>query len=109
MGAIDTAVPDDPDGTVDGELVQTIEAVEEGDFLVLNGDSRTWEVTDVVDRPIEEPADDRQSKRVLRLASRYATFGLELVEYLDCHEATIHVLETNDRYEADQTYAVDAV
>lgn len=109
MGAIDTAVPDSADGTVDGELVQTIEAVDEGDFLVLNGDSRTWEVTDVVDRPIEEPADDRLSKRVLRLASQYATFGLELVEYPDCHEATLHVLESNDWAEADQTYAVDDV
>jgi len=109
MGAIDTAVTDSPDATVDGEIVQTIEAVEEGDFLVLNVDSRTWEVTDVVDRPIEDPAYDRQSKRVLRLASRYATFGLELVEYPDCHEATIHVLETNDCFEGDQTYPVDTV
>ncbi|MDS0261845.1 hypothetical protein NDI56_20790 [Haloarcula sp. S1CR25-12] len=64
-----TAVPESANGTVDGELLQTIEAVEEGDFLVLNSDFRIWEVTDVVDRPIEDPADDRQSKHVLRLAN----------------------------------------
>jgi len=109
MSSIDTAVSDSTDGAVDGELVQAIEAVDEGDFLILNGDSRTWEVTDVVDRFIEDPADDGLSKRVLRLTSTSATFGLELVEYPDCHEATIHVLETNDCYEADQTFAVDAV
>ncbi|MBX0287913.1 hypothetical protein EGH22_16385 [Halomicroarcula sp. F28] len=82
-------------------LAAVLEAVDEGDFLVLNGDFRTLEVTDVVDRPIEDPADERQSKRVLRLASRYATFGLVLVEYPDCYEATLHILETNDRLEAD--------
>jgi hypothetical protein len=54
MGAIDTAAPDSTEGTVDGALVQTIEAVEEGDFLVLNHDTRTWEVTDIVDRAIED-------------------------------------------------------
>ncbi|WP_277543809.1 hypothetical protein [Haloarcula laminariae] len=109
MGAIDSAAPDGPDGAVDGELVRTIEAVEEGDFLVINDDTRTWEVTDVVDRAIEDSTDDCQSKRVCRLSSRYAVFGLELVEYLDCHEATLHVLETNDELEANRTYAVDDV
>jgi len=108
-GRARTAVPDGPAGAVDGELVRTIEAVEEGDFLVLNDDSRTWEVTDVVDQHIEDPTDDCRSKRVLRLASRYATFGLELVEYPDCHEANLHVLKTNDRLEANRTYAVDDV
>lgn len=85
MGALDSAVPDGSDATVDGEFVQTIEAVDEGDFLVLNDDCRTWEVTAVVDRVIEDPVDDRRSKRVLCLVSTYATFGMELVEYPDCH------------------------
>lgn len=98
-----------PDAGTDSSLVATIEAVEEGDLLVVNGDARTWDVTDVVDRRIEEPDDERLSKRVLRLSSDTATFGLELVEYPGCHEATLHVLETDDWVEAEQTYDVQDV
>ena len=76
---------------------------------MLNDDARTWEVTDVVNCAIEDPTDDRRSKRVLRLSSRYAVFGLELVEYPNCYETTIHVLETNDELEAGQTYVVNAI
>jgi hypothetical protein len=63
-------------------------------------------VTDVVDRAIEDPADERVHKRVCRLNSRTAVLGLELVEYPDCYEATLHVLESNDWAERDQTYPV---
>jgi hypothetical protein len=66
-------------------------------------------VADVVDSDIEAPADDRLRKRVCRLTSKPAVFGLELVEYPECHEATPHVLETNDLAKKNQTYAVDEV
>jgi len=41
MGTIDTAAPGNSDGAVDDALVRTIEAVDEGDFLVINADSQT--------------------------------------------------------------------
>jgi hypothetical protein len=40
-------------------LVETIQAIEAGDVLVVNDDTRTWDVTDVVVRDIEDPTDDR--------------------------------------------------
>jgi len=36
-------------------------------------------------------------------------FGLELVEYTDCYEAILHVLESNDWTERGQTYSVQDV
>jgi hypothetical protein len=42
MGVADAPVPGERDHTVDGELVATIESLEEGDLLVNNGDTRTW-------------------------------------------------------------------
>lgn len=107
MGVTDSPTSTDPNHAVDDKLAATIEAIEEGDPLVINGDSRTWDLTYVVDRPIEDPVDERVHKRVCRLNSKNADFGLELVEHPDCHEATLHVLETTDWAEADQTYAVD--
>ena len=109
MAAIDRHSPTGPDAGVDEEIVSTIEAIEEGDLLVINDDARTWDVTDVVDRPIEDPADERVHKRVCRLNSRTAVSGLELEEYPDCHEATLHVLETSDWAERDRTYSVETV
>lgn len=103
MAATDTALASDPDAGVDDELVHTIE---EDDILVVNGNSQTWDVTDVVKRSIDDPADERLHKRVCRLHSQEAVFGLLLVEYPDCHEATLHVLETNEWTEQDQTYPV---
>jgi len=66
-------------------------------------------VTDIVNRSIGDPTDDRLAKRVLRLSSRYDVSGLKLVGYCDCHEATLYVPETNSEFEADQTHAVDAI
>ncbi|MFC7076095.1 hypothetical protein [Haloarcula halophila] len=93
----------------DPELVATIQDVTEGDILVVNDDHRTWEVTDVVERPIDDPTDDRQHKIVLRLTSGQSVFGLELTDYGDCHEATLHVLETSDWTEGNHTEAVHSV
>lgn len=109
MSVADSPVPTDSDLAVGGELFATIEAVDEGNLLVINDGTRTWEVTDVVDRSVEDPADERCHKRVCRLTSESAVFGLKLVEYSDCHEATLHVLETNHWAEENQTYAVDDV
>ncbi|GCF16073.1 hypothetical protein Harman_40080 [Haloarcula mannanilytica] len=90
-------------------LVETIQAIEEGDVLVVNGDTRTWDVTDVVERSIEDPTDDRESKRVLRLNARSAVFGLELVSYPDHHEASLHALESPDWTEDGRVFDVDDV
>ncbi|MDS0280364.1 hypothetical protein NDI85_21495 [Halomicroarcula sp. S1AR25-4] len=87
MGMTDTA---GVDTAADPALVETIHAIEEGDVLVVNGDTRTWDVTDVVERTIEDPTDAREAKRVLRLNSRSAVFGLELVSYRDHYEAALH-------------------
>lgn len=97
------------DTGVDPALVETIQGIEEGDVLVVNGDSRTWDVTDVVERSIDDPTDARESKRVLRLTCRSAVFGLELVEYPDRHEASLHVLETPQWTEEGQVFDVDDV
>jgi len=64
--------------------------------LVVNGDTRTWGVTDVVERAIDDPTDARESKRVLRLNSKSSVFGLELVSYGDHHETSLHALESPD-------------
>jgi len=91
------------------DLVTTIEAIEEGDLLVINDDTRTWEVTDVVERSVDDPSDARVGKRVLRLAVDTAVFGLELEEYPQHHEASLHVLETDDCLEADRVYDVESI
>jgi len=59
------AVTDTADGGSDPALVETVQAIEEGDVLVVNGDTRTWDVTDVVERAIDDPTDAHESKRVL--------------------------------------------
>jgi len=61
MGATDAAAT--VDAGVDPSLVDTIQHIEEGD-VVVNDDSRTWDVTDIVDRAIYDPIDARESKRV---------------------------------------------
>jgi hypothetical protein len=106
MAATDTA---SVDAGADPALVETIQGIEEDDVLVVNGDSRTWDVTDVVERPIDDPTDARESKRVLRLTCRSAVFGLELVEYPTRHEVSLHVLETEQWVEEGQVFDVDDV
>ena len=76
-------VTDTADISTDSALVEILQSVEVGDVLVVNGDTRTWDVTDAVERAIDDPTDARESKRVLRLNSRSSVFGLELVSYED--------------------------
>jgi len=104
MGATDTAGP--VDAGVEPSLVDTIQNIEEGDVLVVNGDSRTWDVTDVVDRSIEDPNDARESKRVCRLPCGASVFGLELVAYPDRYTASLHVLATEDWTEDGRVFEV---
>ncbi|NLV08307.1 hypothetical protein GOC83_19505 [Haloarcula rubripromontorii] len=103
------AVTDSVDAGVGPALVETIQDIEAGDLLVVNGDTRTWDVTDVVERAIEDPTDDRESKRVLRLNSRSAVFGLELVRYPDHHEVSLYALESPDWTEDGRVFDVDDV
>jgi hypothetical protein len=107
MGATDTTAT--VDAGVDPALVETIQNIEDGDVLVVNGDSRTWDVTDVVDRPIEDPNDARESKRVCRLSCGGSVFGLELVTYPDRHTASLHVLATEDWTEDVRVFEVHDV
>ena len=107
MGATDTAAP--VDAGVEPSLVDTIQNIEDGDVLVVNGDSRTWDVTDVVDRAIEDPNDARESKRVCRLSCGESVFGLELVAYPDRYTASLHVLATEDWTEDGQVFDVHDV
>lgn len=103
------AVTDASDAGVDPAMVETLQAIETGDVLVVNGDTRTWEVTDVVERAIDDPTDARESKRVLRLCTKSAVFGLELVSYPDRYEASLHVLESPDWTEDGQVFDVDEI
>jgi len=103
------AVTDAADAGVDPAMVETLQAIETGDVLVVNGDTRTWEVTDVVERAIDDPTDARESKRVLRLCSKSAVFGLELVSYPEHYEASLHVLESPDWTEDGQVFDVDKI
>jgi len=50
------AVTDAADAGVDPATVETLQAIEAGDVLVVNGDTRTCDVTDVVERTIDGPA-----------------------------------------------------
>jgi len=77
--------------------------------LVVNGGTRTWDVTDVVERPIEEPTDARESKRVLRLHSKPSVSGLELVSYGEHYETSLHALESPDWTEDGQVFDVDEI
>ena len=101
------AVTDTADAGSDPALVETIQAIEEGDVLVVNGDTRTWDVTDVVERAIDNPTDARESKRVLRLNSRSSVFGLELVSYGKHYETSLHALEPPDWTEDGRVLDVD--
>jgi len=107
MAATDT--PAERSDSVDPELVDTIQSVTEGDFLVVNDRSRTWEVTDVVERPFNEPADPRESRRVCRLTSGATVFELELTTYPNRHEAALHVRETTNWVHEGQSYDVHDV
>ncbi|RKS75815.1 hypothetical protein BDK61_4332 [Haloarcula quadrata] len=107
MGVTDTT--ETANARVDPALVDTIQAIEEGDLLVVSGDSRTWDVTDVVDRSIEDPSDARESKRVCRLSCGESVFGLELVTYPDRYTASLHVLATEDWTEEGQVFEVHDV
>ena len=78
-------------------------------MLVVNGGTRTWDVTDVVERPIEEPTDARESKRVPRLHSKPSVFGLELVSYGEHYETSLHALESPDWTEDGQVFDVDEI
>jgi len=104
MGATDATAT--ADAGIDPALVDTIQRIEEGDVLVVNGDSRTWDVTDVVDRAIEDPNDARESKRVCRLSCGASVFGLELVTYPDRYTASLHVLSTEDWTEDGRVFEV---
>jgi hypothetical protein len=68
-----------------------------------------WQVTDVIERAIDGPTDARESKRVLRLCTKSAVFGLELVSYPEHHEASLYVLESPDWTEDGQVFDVDEV
>jgi hypothetical protein len=94
------------------DLVQTIEAIDEEDLVSVNDDTRTWNVTDVVDREIEG-ADPRLSKRAIRMENYRGretdVFALVLEEYPDSYGAGFHVLETTDWYEEERVYDVESV
>jgi len=94
---------------LDPELVDTIRDITEGDLLMVNDDTRTWEVTDVSEQSIDAPDDPRQSKRVCRLSGRNAVFSLEHVAYSEHHEATLQALETTDWVEANRTVEVQDI
>jgi len=104
-----SVVTADTDTRATPAQVETIEDLVEDDILVVNGDTRTWEVTDVVDRSIDTADDAREHKRVCRLACEGATLGLELVRYPDHHEAQLHVLETNEWTERDRTVPLASI
>jgi len=104
-----TETPSEASGHLDPELVDTITAITEGDLLLVNDDTRTWEVTDVSEQSLEAATDSRQSKRVCRLSTRKAVFAIELVEFADHHEATFQPLETPRWAEANSTYDVTNV
>lgn len=97
------------DDCVDPELVDTITAITEGDLLLVNDDTRTWEVTAVSEQSLEDVTDSRQSTRVCRLSTRKAVFAIELVEFADHHEATLQPVETTRWAEANSTYDVTNV
>ena len=103
------AVTDSVNAGAPPAFVETIQAIDTGDVLVVNDDTRTWDVTDVVDRDIKDPTDDRESKRVLRLNTRSAVFGLELVRYPDRYEASLHALDSPDWTEDGRVFDVDDV
>ncbi|WP_336339501.1 hypothetical protein [Haloarcula brevis] len=102
-------VTETPDASTDPALVETLQGIEEGDVLVVNDDTRTWDVTDVVERTIDDPADARESKRVLRLNSRSSVFGLKLVSYGEHYETSLHALESPDWTEDGQAFDVDEI
>jgi len=107
--------------TVDGDtatvplgVVNTIEALEEEDLVVVNDDTRTWEVTDIVDREFGSD-DDRVSKRAVRMRNPTGhgeepnVFALILEEYPNGYEAGFHVLSSTNWYEEDRIYRVESV
>ncbi|GAB3678956.1 hypothetical protein [Halopiger thermotolerans] len=97
------------------ELADTVTGIDENDLLIVNGDSRTWEVTDIVDRKFDDQDDDRESKRAIRLTTRgrsdepNAVFALVLVTYPDRYHCRLHVLRTPNWYEENETYPVESV
>ncbi|EMA09749.1 hypothetical protein G9463_10120 [Haloarcula sp. JP-Z28] len=107
MGATDTAAT--VDAGVEPSLVDTIKNIEEGDLLVVNGTSRTWDVTDVANRTIEGPNDARESKRVCRLSCGESVLGLELVAYPDHYTASLHAPAVEDWTEESQSFDVHDV
>lgn len=99
---------------VGSELASVIEEVGCEDLVLVNGTSRTWEVTDVVAHDLtDDPSDDRTAKRTLRLEHTQSAgtrvFGLVFEAYADGYEARLHVLDTPHSYEEDAVYAVDSV
>ena len=91
-------------------VAESITKVSEGAFLVVNEDTRTWEVQEVVDKAYG-PGDDRKRKRALRLvAGTDEAAAIVLEEYPDeAFEVDFHILTSEKQYEADATTSVDGV
>ena len=108
-----TAIVEDAETSpVSVDLVPTIQEISQDDLVLVNDDTRTWEVTDVVDREIGGK-DPRLSKRAIRMENPRGketnVFALVLEEYPDGYESGIHVLETTNWYEENKVYEVESV
>lgn len=108
--AAPTSTPDLPEGNVGSDVAQAIEDIQEENLVIVNDDTRTWEVTETVTKQYGAD-DDRESKRVVRLESGTEdVFALVLEEYPDHrYHAQLHVLETKNWYEEGQVYDVESV
>lgn len=99
---------------VDAEIVACIEDCQPDDLLVINETARTWQVTKVVTHDCaDDPADDREAKRTLRLVGAQSegdlVAGLVLERYPDRATCRLHLLATPHWYEVASTIPVSAV
>jgi hypothetical protein len=105
---------DDDTAPIDLDIAETIEEVESGDLVLVNDDTRTWEVTTVAVRDLTKQAkDERLSKRGVRPQSQsgnsQTTVALILETYPEEYRAACHVLETDRWYAEDQVFEVESV
>jgi hypothetical protein len=99
---------------VDAEIVACIYDCQPDDLLVINETARSWQVTEIVTRDCaDDPADEREAKRTLRLVGAQSegdlVAGLVLERYLDRATCRLHLLATPHWYEVESTIPVSAV
>lgn len=103
---------DQETGRIDEQIATVVDALEERDLVVINGDDRTWQVTDVVKRDLTEKDDDRLRGRAVRLEAGGRcsdTAALVCDQYRDHVEAGLHPLSSRNFVEEGRVYAVTSI